>query len=557
MKEVISVELHDGEVDPNARGVSDIMHRNNKKRTPAEAMMDRHAAEREVELKQLTEKYERPEVFTSQIKKVKSKRLRSDLNRMSKQQQEAAESAARAEILLTETEGFLEPENALEKTYKFTQHHMKNVVDMNTQAKMLDLKLPQFSPYNLRWTKNGRHLIIGGRKGHVSVIDTLRNEQQTEILVQETVRDVSFLHNHSMFAVAQKKHIYIYDENGSEVHRLRSHIQPEKIEFLPYHFLLASVGKGGWLKYQDTSTGDLVSEHRTKLGPCDTMTQNPWNAVMCLGHLNGTVTMWSPSCNKPLVKMFCHGAPVKAITVDRQGHHLVTGGLDGKVSIWDIRTYKKLHSYHSPRPPMSLDLSQRGLLAVSSGYQVQIWKDALTSKQTSPYMRHGRPGDELASVRFRPFEDVLALGHTSGVQTIIVPGAGAANYDAFEANPFENSRQRRETEVHSLLEKIQPEMIVLEPNMIGGVDTADLETIQKEREEEMAAKDTKPEKQRNKQRGKGKIGRKIKAKHINIITAERQAYRTSLEKEKETENNIDATVSNKPAIYNRFGPKSK
>lgn len=28
----------------------------------------------------------------------------------------------------------------------------------------------------------------------------------------------------------------------------------------------------------------IVAIHRTKLGPCDVMRQNPWNAVLCLGH---------------------------------------------------------------------------------------------------------------------------------------------------------------------------------------------------------------------------------------------------------------------------------
>ena len=52
-------------------------------------------------------------------------------------------------------------------------------------------------------------------------------------------------------------------------------------------FLIFSQGDYGILKYQDTSTGKPVAELFTKLGKCDCMTQNPYNAVIHLGHYNG------------------------------------------------------------------------------------------------------------------------------------------------------------------------------------------------------------------------------------------------------------------------------
>lgn len=42
------------------------------------------------------------------------------------------------------------------------------------------------------------------------------------------------------------------------------------------------------LRYQDISTGDMVSEHPTKLGATSVMAQNPYNAILHLGHYNGT-----------------------------------------------------------------------------------------------------------------------------------------------------------------------------------------------------------------------------------------------------------------------------
>lgn len=57
---------------------------------------------------------------------------------------------------------------------------------------------------------------------------------------------------------------------------------------------------------QDTSTGQTAAAHRTRLGPCSVMQQNPWNAVLCLGHANGTATMWAPNMSTPLVRLLCH-----------------------------------------------------------------------------------------------------------------------------------------------------------------------------------------------------------------------------------------------------------
>jgi U3 small nucleolar RNA-associated protein 7 len=123
------------------------------------------------------------------LQQLQNKKLKGTIRRREKQFKEAAYKAAAAEILLTEEAGFLEPEG-VEKTYQLSQRSLRKDVDVSTAHKMFSLDL-KWGPYSIDYTRNGRHLLIGGRKGHVAAFDWMAGSLACEMQLKETVRDIT------------------------------------------------------------------------------------------------------------------------------------------------------------------------------------------------------------------------------------------------------------------------------------------------------------------------------------------------------------------------------
>lgn len=483
--------------------------------------------------------YGRGEVIP--VRSAKDKKLKANLKAVEGRNRDAALQARDAEILQSNNAGLIEPENELDKTWRVRQQTIREEIPQQTARKSFELKLTDAGPYISEYTRNGRHLILAGKKGHVATMDWRSGKLGCELQLGDTIHDIKWLHNSQSFAVAQRDNIYIYDQAGVEIHNLRKFTHVTHMDFLPYHFLLATVNASGFLKYLDSSTGQIVAEMPTKQGPPTALRQNPYNAVMHVGHQNGTVSLWSPNSTSYLAKLKVHAGPVRSMAVDREGRYMVSVGQDAKMSVWDIRMFKEVNKYFLARPGSDVAVSDRGLVSVAYGTHTSIWQGLFDKslgdqqqKMQRPYMAWGGDGQRIERVRWCPLEDVLGISHDQGFSSIIVPGAGEANFDALEVNPYENTKQRQETEVRGLLNKLQPETISLNPDFIGNLDLASAETRQKEKDLDREPEDE-VAKLKNRGRGKNSSLRKHLRKQgsKNIIDEKRLRIQDRIKHENE------------------------
>jgi len=437
--------------------------------------------------------------------------------------------AARAEVLTAEEAGLLEGDEEQEFTGQIKQQQIRKAVDTETAAKSFDLKLAEFGPYTCSYTRNGRHLVLGGRRGHIAAFDWQTKALTCEISAGESVHAVQWLHTENLFAVAQKKWTYVYDNQGIEIHCVKKMDHVTQLEFLPYHMLLCGASDRGGLSWLDVSVGKMVTETWTKMGSLQVMCQNPATAVLVLGHSQGTVTMWTPNMKEPAAKMLVHGQPCRAVSVDRSGNYLATSSTDRTVKVWDLRTYQPVCQYSVGAGASQLQWSQRGLLATSFGNRVEVYKDPTKEAITHPYMKH-EVARQVSSLRFCPYEDVLGVGHAGGFSSMLVPGAGEPNFDALEANPFQTVKQRREAEVKQLLDKVAPELISLDRDALAAVDVPTMQDKVEERNKKLFVKPSNIEfDPRAKMKGKGGSATRHHIRRTVIEQARKRGLKDDLE----------------------------
>ncbi|CAD26670.1 similarity to HYPOTHETICAL WD-REPEAT PROTEIN YER2_yeast [Encephalitozoon cuniculi GB-M1] len=387
--------------------------------------------------------------------------VRERIKNSKKIAEEAHRDVTNYGILRTETCGYIEADSD-EKTYEVTQDKIRRHVSIKACEQAYNLSFEN-GPIYAKHSRNGAYMLLRNSKGYLASFNTKSMNLQFEIDVNEKIYDATYLHNEQFIAVAQKNNVFVYDGNGIEMHCVRENSGVFKMEYLPYHYLLVAASDKGFLRYQDISTGKIVSQIYLRNREVTSMKQNPMNAIIHTGNVKGVVSLWSPNSKEYLMKILCHKSTVSSIEIERGGRYMITTGMDNRVNVWDLRnTYKHLNTLRTKHILSATSLSQKNMLALSYGDNVHIWKDFIDSNcGEALYMKH-KTGMPVSSVDFCNHEDILCIGHLGGISNIIVPGCGDPVYDSYEDSPFMSRKMRKEKEVRSLLEKIPYELISME-----------------------------------------------------------------------------------------------
>ncbi|KJH45941.1 BING4CT domain protein [Dictyocaulus viviparus] len=464
---------------------------------------------------------------------------------------------ARAEILNAENEGVIEADDG-EHTYTIRQKEIADSVDLANASKasyfrfFFELHLENYGPYRISYTDNGRHLLLGGKKGHVATMDWQLKKLHCEINVMEIVRDVQWMHTENIYAVAQRHYTYVYDNQGTEIHCVKQLHKIRRLQFLPRHFLLVASSDTGWLHWLDVSVGKIVTSFPARMGSLGVMCQNPGNAIIHTGHDNGTVCMWSPNVKEPLVKILAHHASIRGMDIEQTGKYMVTTGLDLKCRVWDIRMYKQLHAYSLAFGLSHVAISQRLSIACAIGNSVQIFNNMHLGVCYEPYLIHNF-GGSVHDLSFVPYEDVLGVGHVAGFTSMLVPGSGEPNVDAMRSNPYETKQQRREREVKQLLDKLQPELIALDPQDIVRVNENQLEKQMEERKKILYIRPVNIKyTPRHKMRGRGTGLHKEYRKKVVISQRRKERNNEKKEVEEEVFGKTEQKTSASTHVLERF-----
>jgi len=129
---------------------------------------------------------------TRKYSHIANKKLRTTLQRQSANTERGKALLRDAELLLPNNAGKMEVEGDMDRSWRISQDEIVKSISVEAARGRKEFTLDG-GPYRARYTRSGRHMAIVGQKGHVSTFDWHAGTIFSELRLQETCRDITYV----------------------------------------------------------------------------------------------------------------------------------------------------------------------------------------------------------------------------------------------------------------------------------------------------------------------------------------------------------------------------
>lgn len=203
------------------------------------------------------------------------------------------------------------------------------------------LPFPEGIPQSLRFTRDGKQLLIGGGEHSVSgcavLVDIATGERITKVGDElDIVLAADIAPDKSKIAVAgPQKIIRVYDSvTGDKLQQLDKHTDwVFTLRYSPDGILLASGDRSNGLVVWEADSGNVyadLTDHRDAVRSLDFRADSN---VLVSGSLDGTIKLWDMFESKAINSWNAHGGGVTSVKFTQDGM-IASSGRDARVKLW-------------------------------------------------------------------------------------------------------------------------------------------------------------------------------------------------------------------------------
>ncbi|XP_064546651.1 U3 small nucleolar RNA-associated protein 15 homolog [Drosophila montana] len=245
------------------------------------------------------------------------------------------------------------------------------IYNLVTKLVVKNLSRFQKTAYGATFRQDGRLLAAGDEEGHVKLFDTtsrsiLRLFKGHKAPVHRTFFTADKLH---LASFADDKSVRLWDVANEKVLQTYEDAHSDYIRAGAMHpqanHMFISGGYDGKINLYDTRAEQAITQTLDHGSPVESMLFLPSGSIFITA--GGTqVRVWDliSGC-RLLTTMSQHHKTITCLRLGSDGRRLLSGGLDRHVKIYDVSTYKTVHTLTYPNAVVSLAVAAKDQAVVA------------------------------------------------------------------------------------------------------------------------------------------------------------------------------------------------